>query len=50
MFNLPQRLRPYSRPCPEQASPEAININGFPLCDALIAFYQATDGLDVRIQ
>ena len=45
MFNLPQRLRPYTRLCPEEASPEAININGFPLYDALTAFYQATDGL-----
>lgn len=49
MFNLPQRLRPYSRNSAESASQEAISINGFMLPEELLSFYQTTDGLDLSL-
>ena len=47
MFNVPPQLRPYSRSSAGSDSLETSSINGFTLSDELIAFYQATDGLNL---
>ena len=47
MFNVRPQLRPYSRSSAGSDSLETSSINGFTLSDELIAFYQATDGLNL---